>query len=52
MRPGQKELNEWLNRFIDKVRDDGQLNALSEKWVHQPLPELPSSLEGVPFTVS
>lgn len=52
MKPGQKELNEWVNRFIDKVRDSGQLEALSQKWIHQPLPELPSSLEGVPFTVS
>ena len=52
MKPGQKELNEWCNSFIDKVRDDGTLEALSEKWIHQPLPELPSSLDGVPFTVS
>lgn len=51
MQPGQKELNEWLNRFIDKVRDNGQLEALNQKWIHQPLPELPNSLEGVPFTV-
>lgn len=52
MRPGQKELNEWLNRFVDKVRDGGQLDALFRKWINQPLPELPASLEGVPFTVS
>jgi polar amino acid transport system substrate-binding protein len=51
MRPGQKELNEWCNRFVDKVRANGELEALSQKWLHQPLPELPSSLEGVPFTV-
>ncbi len=52
MRPGQKELNEWINTFIDKVRDDGELEKLSQKWVGQPLPDLPASLEGVPFTVS
>ena len=51
MRPGQKELNEWLNAFVDKVRDDGELEKLSQKWIHQPLPELPSKLDGVPFTV-
>ena len=51
MRPGQKELNEWLNAFIDKVRGDGELEKLSQKWIGQPLPELPTSLEGVPFTV-
>ncbi|WP_158747818.1 transporter substrate-binding domain-containing protein [Acidisphaera sp. L21] len=52
MRPGQKELNEWLNAFVDKVRDGGDLEKLSQKWIGQPLPELPASLEGVPFTVS
>jgi polar amino acid transport system substrate-binding protein len=52
MRPGQKELNEWLNAFIEKAHADGELEKLSQKWIHQPLPELPASLEGVPFTVS
>jgi polar amino acid transport system substrate-binding protein len=52
MRPGQKELNEWLNAFVDKMRDSGELEKLSQKWIHQPLPELPAQLEGVPFTVS
>ncbi len=52
MRPGQKELNEWINAFIDKVRDDGTLETLSQKWIGLPLPALPSSLDGVPFTVS
>ena len=51
MRPGQKELNEWLNTFIDKVRDDGELEKLSQKWIGLPLPALPATLEGVPFTV-
>lgn len=51
MRPGQKELNEWLNAFVDKVRADGELEKLSQKWIGQPLPELPATLEGVPFTV-
>ena len=52
MRPGQKELNEWLNAFVDKVRSDGELEKLSQKWIGQPLPDLPASLEGVPFTVN
>ena len=52
MRPGQKELNEWLNAFIDEIRANGQLNEISRKWIHQDLPELPASLPGVPFTVS
>jgi polar amino acid transport system substrate-binding protein len=52
MRPGQKELNAWINNFIDKMRSSGQLEALSQKWIGQPLPDLPASLDGVPFTVS
>lgn len=52
MRPHQKELNEWVNNFIDKMKADGRLEALSEKWIGQPLPNLPTSLEGVPFTVN
>jgi polar amino acid transport system substrate-binding protein len=51
MRPGQKELNAWLNTFIEKAQKDGELEALNQKWLGQPLPELPTSLEGVPFTV-
>ena len=51
MRPGQKELNAWLNAFIEKAHKDGELEALNQKWLGQPLPELPASLEGVPFTV-
>jgi polar amino acid transport system substrate-binding protein len=51
MRPGQKELDEWLNAFIDEARTSGALEKLSQKWIHQPLPELPASLDGVPFTV-
>lgn len=48
---GDKELNAWLNDFIDKIRADGRLEAISQKWLGQPLPEFPDSVEGVPFTV-
>lgn len=50
-RPGDKELNEWLNSFIDKIKADGQLEAISQKWLGAPLPAFPASLEGVPYTV-
>ncbi|MCX8998173.1 transporter substrate-binding domain-containing protein [Rhizobiaceae bacterium BDR2-2] len=48
---GDAELNAWLNDFIDKIRADGRLAAINEKWLGVPLPEFPEAVEGVPFTV-
>lgn len=48
---GDKEINEWLNRFIDKIKADGRLEAINQKWLGAPTPNFPESLEGVPFTV-
>ena len=50
-RPGQKQLNEWLNNFIEEIKANGQLDAISKKWIGQPLPQFPASVAGVPFTV-
>jgi len=50
-RPGDKKINEWLNRFIDTIKADGRLEAISQKHLAQPLPVFPESLEGIPFTV-
>ena len=50
-RLGDKAMNEALNAFIDKVRADGELNKIIEKWLHKPVPDFPASVEGVPFTV-
>lgn len=49
-RLGDKEVNAWLNEFIDKIRADGRLEAISQKWLGQPLPTFPDAIEGVPFT--
>ena len=38
-RPGQTELMEYINAFLGKVKESGQLNELHEKWVGGPLPE-------------
>jgi len=46
-----KKMNEWLNQFIDKIKADGRLEAISQKHLGMPLPEFPESVEGVPFTV-
>lgn len=36
------ELKQWLNNFIYYVKQNGELNAISEKWVGGPLPQLPT----------
>lgn len=51
-RQGEKELNAALNTFIDKIRDNGQLAMLTEKWLKRPMAELPAQIEGVPFTAN
>jgi len=48
-RPGDAEMNGWLNAFIDKIKANGELQKISEKWLDAPLPTFPESLEGVPF---
>lgn len=48
---GDAEVNVWLNEFIDKIKADGRLEAISQKWLGASLPTFPESLEGVPFTV-
>lgn len=50
-RPGQKDLNAWLNTTIDEMKASGQLDAISEKWTALKLPDFPASLPGVPYTV-
>src|SRR4051794_1486353 len=50
-KPGQKQLNEWLNSFIEEIKANGQLDAISKKWIGQPLPQFPASVPGVPYTV-
>src|SRR3954452_867417 len=50
-KPGQKQLNEWLNSFIEEAKANGQLDAISKKWIGQPLPQFPASVPGVPYTV-
>ncbi|CAM5185640.1 Polar amino acid transport system substrate-binding protein OS=Castellaniella defragrans OX=75697 GN=HNR28_002470 PE=4 SV=1 [Castellaniella defragrans] len=51
MKPKDKELNAWVNQFIDDIKANGQLNAISQKWIGQDLPDLVTSMPGVPFTV-
>jgi polar amino acid transport system substrate-binding protein len=41
MRRGQIDLLQWMNTFIYTVKNDGTLEALSQKWRKAPLPSLP-----------
>jgi polar amino acid transport system substrate-binding protein len=41
VRRGQTDLLKWLNTFIYTVKNDGTLEALSQKWRKAPLPALP-----------
>jgi len=50
-RPGDKKINEWLNQFIDAIKADGRLEAISQKYLAQGLPTFPESLPGIPFAV-
>lgn len=36
------ELKQWLNNVIYYIKQNGELNAVSEKWVGGPLPQLPT----------
>lgn len=51
-RLGQKEWNETANAFIDKIKSNGELEKIYQKWMGFGVPEFPATLEGVPFTVS
>jgi len=52
MRPGQKELNTYVNAFIDEIRANGELSKIYRKYIGEDLPELPGQIEGVPFAAS
>ncbi|MES5098455.1 transporter substrate-binding domain-containing protein [Agrobacterium sp. BA1120] len=49
-RLGEKEINAALNTFIDKIKANGELKTVYDKWMKVPVPEFPESLEGISFT--
>jgi polar amino acid transport system substrate-binding protein len=51
-RLGEKELNAAVNAFIDKIKANGELKTIYDKWMKVPVPEFPTSLEGIPFTAN
>ncbi len=42
VRPGETNMLRWINVFILEKKLSGELNALSERWLGQPLPTLPT----------
>jgi polar amino acid transport system substrate-binding protein len=38
-RPGQDEMMSYINGFLDRIKESGDLNALHEEWLGAPLPE-------------
>jgi polar amino acid transport system substrate-binding protein len=51
MRKNQKELNTYLNGFLDKLEKNGELNRISQKWLNTDHPPFPTSIPEIPFTV-
>lgn len=51
-RLGEKEINAALNTFIDKIKADGELKKIYDKWMKVPVPEFPASIEGISFTAN
>ncbi|SEG81079.1 transporter substrate-binding domain-containing protein [Bosea lathyri] len=51
-RLGEKEINAALNLFIDKIRANGELQKVYDKWMKVPVHKFPDSLENIPFTVT
>jgi polar amino acid transport system substrate-binding protein len=45
MRPGADALLAEVNGFIAKAKQDGQLNAIHEKWLGSPLPDFVATTE-------
>jgi polar amino acid transport system substrate-binding protein len=41
MRKDQYNLHQWVNTFVYFTKNNGELNALYEKWFKKPLPNLP-----------
>jgi len=50
-RLGDKAWNAYLNAVIEKAKASGAIATIYKKWTGLDMPELPTSIEGVPYTV-
>ena len=46
-----KDHLEAVNAFLDKIKSDGQLAKIYDKWMKREVPAFPDSLPDIPFTV-
>jgi polar amino acid transport system substrate-binding protein len=51
-RQGEKEINAAINAFIDKIKANGELQKVYDKWMKVPVHKFPDSLDGITFTVA
>jgi polar amino acid transport system substrate-binding protein len=51
-RLGDKEINAELNTFIRKIRANGDLKKIYQKWMNVDPPVFPESLPEIPFVAS
>lgn len=42
VRKADTDLHQWLNNLIYYIKLNGQLNEISQRWIGEPLPELPT----------
>ncbi|MBB3395484.1 MULTISPECIES: transporter substrate-binding domain-containing protein [unclassified Rhizobium] len=50
-RLGEHDWNETVNAFLDKIKGNGELAAITKKWMAIDLPKFPESIPNIPFTV-
>jgi polar amino acid transport system substrate-binding protein len=41
LRRGSDDLRQWVNTFLFFIKNNGELDAINQKWFHQPLPQMP-----------
>ena len=51
-RLGEKELNASLNAFVDKIKANGELAKIQQKWTGSSMTNFPDKVEGVPFVAN
>src|ERR1022692_280504 len=51
-RLGEKELNASINAFIEKIKANGELAKIQQKWTGASMTEFPAAVEGVPFVAN
>jgi len=51
IRKNDKEFLDFVNGFLDKAMANGELEKISQKWLLEPLPEFPESIDGISWKI-